>query len=89
MENMKRPILCRCIILRCVWKLEVLAEGNNEENEGCIKTVVILMTITAVNYLKVTRLDNVPSRHKSGRALKHKLCSRPMSSTSSDKRLRD
>jgi hypothetical protein len=69
--------------------LKELADGNNEENERCIQMVAILMTISVVNYLKVAGVDNVPSKHKTGRALKHKLCNRSMSSTSSDKRLRD
>jgi len=67
-----------------VCKLKELAEGNNEENEGCIQRVKILMTISVVNYLIVTRVDNVSSRHKGERALKHNFCSRPVSLTSSD-----
>ena len=50
-------------------KLKELAEGNNEENEGCIQRVTILTMISAVNYLKVTRVDNVPSRHKTEKSL--------------------
>jgi hypothetical protein len=72
-----------------VCKLKELAEGNNKENEGCIQRVKILMTINVVNYLKVTPVDNMSSRHTSERTLKHKFGISPMSRTSSDKRLND
>ena len=78
-----------CSFVMCVCKLKELAEGNNEENEGCIQRVKILMTISVVSYLIVTRVDNVSPRHKSERALKHIFCNRPMPLTSSDKRLKD
>jgi hypothetical protein len=57
-----------------VCNLKELAEGNNEENEGCIQSVAILITTSVVNYLKVTSEDNVPSRHRIERALNHELC---------------
>ena len=47
------------------------------------------MTISVVRYLKVTRVDNVSSSHKSERTLKHNLCSLSMSLASSDKILKD
>ena len=42
------------------------AEGHNSDDDKC-------------GHLKLARVDNVSSSHKSERALKHKLCSRPMS----------
>jgi hypothetical protein len=59
-----------------VCKLKELAEENNEENEGCIQRVTILTMISAAIYLKVTRVNNVPSRHKTERYLKLKICSK-------------